>query len=441
MHGSKGSLRLWRGLWKARSQGSRLRSRTTSTLRMCGRPPAARLRLRCRAARQRGAEAARCRCEPAGQDQPRPVRLRPQRHPFALRAGPERVRPELRQRRLQFRFRLRGRNRRSRLRARHRYGRLGPRAGRPEQPGRAQAVEGPDQHARRGTGRAKRRLRVHLRPQRSGGCEGAACGHRIRRRGPVLTSPGAVGPAFPAALPFRGPIGARMVRRPLSPKQRSRRRCALCARSVARLSPSTTPRCAAGRGASLRERAGSRTLRRHPAVLRRTRKRGDRAGAQHHRQRPRLQRGRPGASADPAACAVPAGGADVGRHRCAAGADGADALHDRRDGGRSRRPQPQPRRLYQLRQPAGLSGALRAQRPARRRAAFRRHADRSLRAATGSSPNSGSAFTSATGLTQGATGVPLPPPGASKALLESLPPLRRRPCASLSSAHTCRECL
>ena len=62
----------------------------------------------------------------------------------------------------------RGRRGAGELRARHRHGRLGPRAGGLQQPGRPQAERRPLQHPRRGAGLPLARLRVDLRAHRRG---------------------------------------------------------------------------------------------------------------------------------------------------------------------------------------------------------------------------------------------------------------------------------
>ena len=87
-----------------------------------------------------GAAPARCRCGLLRQDQSRPVRLRPQRHALALRRGAQQLRRALRLGRLQFGLGLCGGHRPGRLRAGHRHGRLRPRAGRPQQHRRHQAL-------------------------------------------------------------------------------------------------------------------------------------------------------------------------------------------------------------------------------------------------------------------------------------------------------------
>ena len=87
---------------------------------------------------------------PDRQDQSRSVRDRPERHALALRHPGQRLQPRLHFRRLELGLGGRGRRGPRFLRARHRYGRIGPRAGRLQQYRRAEADQGPHQHARRG---------------------------------------------------------------------------------------------------------------------------------------------------------------------------------------------------------------------------------------------------------------------------------------------------
>jgi Asp-tRNA(Asn)/Glu-tRNA(Gln) amidotransferase A subunit family amidase len=98
-------------------------------------------------------------------------------------------------------------------------------------------------------------------------------------------------------------------------------------------------------------------------LLRCARGRGDRAGARH----PRSGRGYSAADlfeAQTSCARSPAGRRRCGRHRRAAGADRAHALHDRADARRPGHAEPQPGRVHQLRQPARLRRALGAEQPA-----------------------------------------------------------------------------
>ena len=117
-----------------RGEGQHRRRRPADHGRLPG------LRLRARATSAPVVErAARGRRDAGRQDQPRPVRHRPGRHALALRRAALRLQPRLHQRRLELRLGGGRRGRPGRLRARHRHGRLGPRAGRVQQPGRPQA--------------------------------------------------------------------------------------------------------------------------------------------------------------------------------------------------------------------------------------------------------------------------------------------------------------
>ena len=149
------------------------------------------------------AAADRRRRDSARQDQPRPVRHRPQRHALAVRRVPQQFRSGLHRRRLQLRLGGRDRARSGELRARHRHRRLRARAGGVQQPGRAQADARAAQHARRGAGLPHARLRVGVRAHRGRRAGGAGRGRRFRCARSVLASR-APGPrAAGAALPLR----------------------------------------------------------------------------------------------------------------------------------------------------------------------------------------------------------------------------------------------
>ncbi len=134
------------------------------------------LRLPADGACQSGAAPARCRCNAGRQDQPRPIRMWSQWLAFSLWAGAQRIRCALCVRRLQFRFGLCGGHRAGRFRAGHRHRGFGSGAGRSQQHRRTQAEQGLDQHQRRGSGGAKRRLCLDLRDRRARGGAGVAGG-------------------------------------------------------------------------------------------------------------------------------------------------------------------------------------------------------------------------------------------------------------------------
>ena len=129
---------------------------------------------------------------PDRQDQSRPVRHRPERHPLALRHPGERVQSRLHFRRLELRLGGRRRCRPCLLRARHRHGGLGPRAGRLQQHRRAEADQGPDQHARRGAGLQDARRGLDLCSDRRRRGESGNDRNRLRQGGSFRTARGAV---------------------------------------------------------------------------------------------------------------------------------------------------------------------------------------------------------------------------------------------------------
>ena len=109
-----------------------------------------RVRLHAGTQRHRRAAPDRRRRDPDRQNQPRPVRHRTERHPFALRRLPQRLQPGLHLRRLQFRLGGRRGAGPGELFARHRHRRFRPRARRVQQPRRPQAELRRALHPRRG---------------------------------------------------------------------------------------------------------------------------------------------------------------------------------------------------------------------------------------------------------------------------------------------------
>ena len=132
--------------------------------------------------RHRRAAPDRRRRDPARQDQPRPVRHRAERHPLALRRLPQRLRPGLHLRRLQFRLGGRGGAGPGELLARHRHRRLRPRARRVQQPRRPQAELRRAVDPRRGARLPLARRGVDLRADRRGRRARAGGRRRFRRR-------------------------------------------------------------------------------------------------------------------------------------------------------------------------------------------------------------------------------------------------------------------
>ena len=149
------------------------------------------------------------------QDQPRPVRDRPRRHPLALRPAEQRLRPPTHQRRLELGLGGGRRARRRALRARHRHRRLRPRAGRLQQHRRPEADARPRRHQRRRAGLPQPRLRVGLRPHR--GRRGRRARHRRGRPTPPTptatscparrASPRRCASACPSQAVFSGDAG------------------------------------------------------------------------------------------------------------------------------------------------------------------------------------------------------------------------------------------
>ena len=113
-----------------------------------------------RRACRRGRAADRRRRRLRRQDQPRPVRDRPGRHPLALRPAEQHLRARAHQRRLELGLGGRGLARRRAVRARHRHGRIGTRAGGVQPHRRPEADARARQHARRRSGLPQHRLRL-----------------------------------------------------------------------------------------------------------------------------------------------------------------------------------------------------------------------------------------------------------------------------------------
>ncbi len=111
------------------STASRLRSRTTSTSRATRPWRPARLCLCSRGQRAGGVGAARRWCDCRRQDQPRPVRRRPRRHPLALRCLRQQLRSQIRVGRIERRLCGRGSCGPCEFLAGRGYRRLWPRAG------------------------------------------------------------------------------------------------------------------------------------------------------------------------------------------------------------------------------------------------------------------------------------------------------------------------
>ena len=151
----------------------------------------------------RGATPAGARGQPAGQNQPRPVCLRAQRHTLALRFGAQRLRCAVCVGWLQLGLSPCGGHRAGGLCAGHRHGGLGPCTRRAEQHRGPQALQGADQHTRRAARRAECGLRVHLRPHRGPGLPGAGSGHGLRRARPLFAPADAGHPAICPGVPLR----------------------------------------------------------------------------------------------------------------------------------------------------------------------------------------------------------------------------------------------
>ena len=130
------------------------------------------------------------------------------------------------------------------------------------------------------------------------------------------------------------------------------------------------------RGAPVRRAVGRRALRGGGVVHRRA-PRGRRSlGARDHHGRPRCRRGRGLPRRAPRARARAAERGRLAAGRCAAAADGSDALHRRGDRRGSARAQRAARHVHELREPARPLRDRRPGRRARRRPAVRRLADR-----------------------------------------------------------------
>jgi hypothetical protein len=128
-------------------------------------------------------------------------------------AVPNAINPALYIRRVQLRLGLCGGDRAGGLCAGHRHGRLRARAGRPEQHRRPEALQRPDQRARRGARRAERRLRVHLRAHRGHGRARARSGDGLRRAGPVFAQAGDGRLGLAGRFPFWCALHAELLRR------------------------------------------------------------------------------------------------------------------------------------------------------------------------------------------------------------------------------------
>ncbi len=144
------------------------------------------------------------------QDQPRPVRDRPGRHPQPVRRGPQRLGPGADLRRLQFRVGGRGGARPRRSRPRNGHGRLRSRPRRPERHRRRQAHAGRHPVHRRGAGLPVARLRDRVRAIGAAGPPGGRGDGGPRRRGPA-GDPARRPAARRLAVP--GPPGAGLPRR------------------------------------------------------------------------------------------------------------------------------------------------------------------------------------------------------------------------------------
>ena len=304
-----------------------------------------------------------------------------ERHPLALRHPGEHVQPRLHLRRIELGL---GGGRRGGprvVRARHRHGGIGARAGGLQQHRRAEADQGPDQHARRGAGLPDARYRLDLCADR----------RRCRAKSPRSRSPStrkilsrdADAPRFAveaAPRPLRVGVPQRtdpVLRRSRTTRRSISARSTGWRRSAPRSSPSTSRR---SRKAAAMLYAGPWVAERLAAIgdLADARSRRDPRGrARHHPRRARARRRSTTFEAFYDLAELhPRGESGMGEDGRAAAADRGHDLHDRRDARRSRRAQLQPRRLYELRQSDGPCGARRAGGLPRRRHSVRRDAHR-----------------------------------------------------------------
>ena len=152
----------------------------------------------------RGQSPAGCWGAVGRQNEPRPVCLRTQWHPFALWRGAQCFQPPVCQRRLQCRLCPCGGHRAGGLCPGHRHGRLGPRAGWAEQHRWPQAQPWLDQCGRCRARSPECGCGVHLRADRPAGLAGVGGGGGIRCPGPLLPA------AHPAhQTPSHRPAGRR----------------------------------------------------------------------------------------------------------------------------------------------------------------------------------------------------------------------------------------
>ncbi len=230
-----------------------------------------RIRLYAGAQRLRRPVPDRRRRDPHRQDQPRPVRHRPQRHPLALGRRTQRLQPGLHLGRLQLRLGGRRGAGLRELRPGHRHRRLRPGAGRVQQPRRPQAQPRLAVGNRPGAGLPLARHDLGLRPDRRGR-RGGHDGRRGLRPGRRLL---AQGRRSRLRLRQRGRLPGRHPQtrateflrqhRGRAPVRRGRATHRVARRRVRRVRPAALPR---HRQAALRRPLGGRALCRHPRVLR-----------------------------------------------------------------------------------------------------------------------------------------------------------------------------